>query len=88
MIDELSGGQRQRAWAVMLLELLRGFHGEGKTIVTVLHDLKQATRYANHLIVMKSGEVGATAGGAAGSAQPGIGSTARRDGSLDAGAEG
>ncbi|WBL18399.1 ABC transporter ATP-binding protein [Citricoccus sp. NR2] len=43
-----------------LLELLRGFHVQGKTVITVLHDLNQAARYANHLIVMKSGEVVAT----------------------------
>lgn len=40
-----------------LLEILRSFHEGGKTIVTVLHDLNQAARYANHLIVMKDGEV-------------------------------
>lgn len=43
-----------------LLELLRGFHDEGKTVITVLHDLNQAARYADHLIVMKSGEIVAT----------------------------
>lgn len=40
-----------------LLELFRQFHEDGKTIVTVLHDLNQAARYADHLIVMKAGEV-------------------------------
>lgn len=40
-----------------LMELLRGLHDEGKTIVTVLHDLNQAARYASHLVVMKSGTV-------------------------------
>ncbi|MDN5705931.1 ABC transporter ATP-binding protein [Corynebacterium casei] len=40
-----------------LMELLRDFHEEGKTVVTVLHDLNQAARYADHLIVMKKGEV-------------------------------
>lgn len=40
-----------------LMEILRSFHEGGKTIVTVLHDLNQAARYANHLIVMKDGEV-------------------------------
>lgn len=40
-----------------LLELLRTFHDEGKTIVAVLHDLGQAARYADHLIVMHDGDV-------------------------------
>ena len=43
-----------------LLELLRAFNEDGKTVVTVLHDLNQAARYANHLIVMKDGHVHAT----------------------------
>lgn len=40
-----------------LMELLRTLHDEGKTVVTVLHDLNQAARYASHLIVMKDGRV-------------------------------
>jgi iron complex transport system ATP-binding protein len=40
-----------------LMDLLRGLHGDGKTVVTVLHDLNQAARYASHIIVMKSGTV-------------------------------
>lgn len=40
-----------------LMELLRTFHDEGKTVVTVLHDLNQACRYAGHLIVMRDGEI-------------------------------
>ncbi len=40
-----------------LLELLRTLHGQGKTVVTVLHDLNQAARYADHLVVMKDGRV-------------------------------
>lgn len=43
-----------------LLELLRAFNEAGKTVVTVLHDLNQAARYADHLIVMKDGHVHAT----------------------------
>ncbi|MFT4259060.1 ABC transporter ATP-binding protein [Microbacterium sp.] len=39
-----------------LLELLRQLHEEGKTVVTVLHDLNQAARYATHMIVMKDGD--------------------------------
>ncbi|MFT4052089.1 MAG: ABC transporter ATP-binding protein [Microbacterium sp.] len=40
-----------------LMELFRSFHDEGKTIVAVLHDLNQAARYADHLIVMKDGGI-------------------------------
>ena len=40
-----------------LMELLRGLHREGKTVVTVLHDLNQAARYASHIIVMSAGAV-------------------------------
>ncbi|GAB3599006.1 ABC transporter ATP-binding protein [Microbacterium tumbae] len=40
-----------------LLELLRGLHLGGKTVVTVLHDLNQAARYATHVIVMKDGAI-------------------------------
>lgn len=40
-----------------LMELLRTFHDHGKTVVTVLHDLNQACRYAGHLIVMRDGQV-------------------------------
>ena len=29
----------------------------GKTVITVLHDLNQACRYCDHLIVMKKGAV-------------------------------
>lgn len=40
---------------VELLELMRELAGEGKTLVTVLHDLNQACRYADHLAVMHAG---------------------------------
>lgn len=40
-----------------LMELFRSFHENGKTIVAVLHDLNQAARYANHLIVMRDGQI-------------------------------
>lgn len=40
-----------------LMELLRTFDDEGKTVVTVLHDLNQACRYAGHLIVMRDGKI-------------------------------
>lgn len=40
-----------------LMELFRGFHQDGKTIVAVLHDLNQAARYVDHLIVMHDGAI-------------------------------
>ena len=40
-----------------LLELLRTLHDDGKTVVTVLHDLGHAARYADHLVVMRDGRV-------------------------------
>jgi iron complex transport system ATP-binding protein len=43
-----------------LMELLRTFHEEGKTIVAILHDLNQAARYADHLIIMRDGEIATT----------------------------
>ena len=43
-----------------LLDLLRTLNGQGKTVVAVLHDLNQAARYADHLVLMKGGRVVAT----------------------------
>jgi len=43
-----------------LLDLLRTLNGEGKTVIAVLHDLNQAARYADHLVLMKEGQVVAT----------------------------
>lgn len=40
-----------------LMELFRTFHDQGRTIVAVLHDLNQAARYADHLVVMRDGGV-------------------------------
>ncbi|WP_018157654.1 ABC transporter ATP-binding protein [Demetria terragena] len=40
-----------------LMELFRTLHEQGRTIVAVLHDLNQAARYADHLIVMHAGKV-------------------------------
>lgn len=42
---------------VELMELFKTLHHSGKTIVTVLHDINQAARYCDHLIVMKDGEI-------------------------------
>lgn len=43
-----------------LLDLLRQLNTEGKTVIAVLHDLNQAARYADHLVLMKDGKVVAT----------------------------
>lgn len=44
-----------------VLELCRKLNREeGRTLVMVLHDLNQAARYADHLVVMKEGAVVAT----------------------------
>ncbi|ALC04998.1 Ferric enterobactin transport ATP-binding protein FepC [Corynebacterium deserti GIMN1.010] len=43
-----------------LLDLLRDLNHAGKTVITVLHDLNQASRYADHLIVMKDGHIHTT----------------------------
>ncbi|MFT3799111.1 ABC transporter ATP-binding protein [Microbacterium sp.] len=40
-----------------LMELFRSFHAAGTTIVAVLHDLNQAARYADNLVVMKDGDI-------------------------------
>ncbi|WP_040164099.1 ABC transporter ATP-binding protein [Microbacterium gorillae] len=43
-----------------VLELCRGLNrSEDRTVVLVLHDLNQAARYADHLIVMKDGAIAA-----------------------------
>ncbi|WP_029150729.1 ABC transporter ATP-binding protein [Microbacterium indicum] len=44
-----------------VLELVRRLNAdEGRTMVLVLHDLNQAARYADHLVVMRDGAVAAT----------------------------
>lgn len=46
------------AHQIELLDLFRQLNQEhGHTMVAVLHDLNQACRYADHLIVMKQGEI-------------------------------
>lgn len=42
---------------VELMAILRKLNLNGKTIITVLHDINQAARYCDHLIVMKDGEI-------------------------------
>ena len=36
-----------------LMGMMRQMQQNGKTVITVLHDLNQACRYCDHLIVMK-----------------------------------
>ncbi|MFE7196708.1 ABC transporter ATP-binding protein [Microbacterium oxydans] len=43
-----------------LLDLLRDLNAQGKTVIAVLHDLNQAARYADNLVLMKEGRVIAT----------------------------
>lgn len=45
------------AHQVALLELLVDLREQGRTIVAVLHDLNQAARYADHLVMMRKGSL-------------------------------
>lgn len=36
--------------------IMRKLQQQGKTLITVLHDLNQACRYCDHLIVLKQGK--------------------------------
>ena len=40
-----------------VLHVCQGMRDQGRTVVAVLHDLNQAARYADHLVVMRSGRV-------------------------------
>lgn len=42
---------------VELMKLMRELQMQGKTVVTVLHDLNQASRYCDHLIVLEGGRI-------------------------------
>ncbi|VUT05570.1 Fe(3+) dicitrate ABC transporter ATP-binding protein FecE [Klebsiella spallanzanii] len=42
---------------VELMRLMRELQLMGKTVVTVLHDLNQASRYSDHLVVLAGGQV-------------------------------
>ena len=37
--------------------MMRAQQGKGTTVITVLHDLNQAARYCDHLIVLKAGQL-------------------------------
>lgn len=39
------------------LEILAQMHSKGKTIITILHDLRQSLKYADHLIVLNEGRI-------------------------------
>ena len=47
------------AYQYELLELFRRLNEGGRTIVAVLHDLNQASRYASHVIAMSEGRIAA-----------------------------
>lgn len=40
-----------------LMAMMRRLQQAGKTVITVLHDLNQACRYCDHLIVLKKGQL-------------------------------
>ncbi|RJQ75467.1 ABC transporter ATP-binding protein [Pseudonocardiaceae bacterium YIM PH 21723] len=40
-----------------LLDLLSRLRNQGRTVITVLHDINQACRYADHLVAMKAGQI-------------------------------
>lgn len=42
---------------VELMHLMRKLNQSGKTVVVVLHDLNQACRYCDHLVVLKEGQL-------------------------------
>ncbi|WP_372881742.1 Fe(3+) dicitrate ABC transporter ATP-binding protein FecE [Psychromonas sp.] len=42
---------------IELMEMMQKMNKNGKTLVVVLHDLNQACRYCDHLIVMKKGQL-------------------------------
>ncbi|MGW1957803.1 ABC transporter ATP-binding protein [Streptomyces sp. NPDC001920] len=45
------------AHAIDVLDLVNDLHESGCTVVMVLHDLNLATRYSDHLVVMRGGAV-------------------------------
>lgn len=45
------------AHQIEVLELCAELHRQGRTMVAVLHDLNQSSRYATHLIAMKDGAI-------------------------------
>ncbi|MFG3250467.1 ABC transporter ATP-binding protein [Streptomyces sp. NPDC048187] len=45
------------AHAIDVLDLVDDLHESGRTVVMVLHDLNLATRYSDHLVVMRDGAI-------------------------------
>ena len=48
------------AHQIEVLDLLHHLNQQGRTIVMVLHDLNQASRYADYLVAIKDGQIFAT----------------------------
>ncbi|UTV30017.1 Fe(3+) dicitrate ABC transporter ATP-binding protein FecE [Photobacterium atrarenae] len=42
---------------IELMQIIRDMQATGKTVVVVLHDLNQAARYCDHLVVLKQGVI-------------------------------
>lgn len=42
---------------VELMNMMRAMNDKGKTVIVVLHDLNQACRYCDHLVVLKEGAI-------------------------------
>jgi iron complex transport system ATP-binding protein len=42
---------------VELMNLMQQMNSKGKTVVVVLHDLNQACRYCDHLVVLEQGQL-------------------------------
>jgi len=42
---------------IELMSILRRLNKKGKTIIVVLHDINQAARYCDHLVLLKEGKV-------------------------------
>ena len=40
-----------------ILEFLKDLHNEGKTIISILHDINQAVQYSDRIMVIKSGSI-------------------------------
>ena len=59
LLDEPTTGL-DLAHQVDILQLCRRLNAEGRTVVAVLHDLNQAARCAEHMIVMHNGRVRVT----------------------------
>lgn len=45
------------AHQIDVLDLARRIVGDGRTVVAVLHDIDQAARYADHIVLMSSGSI-------------------------------